>query len=351
MNRAVGGAHGPGAAERLRQSALKSTKCHPRPQHLSQNELQPLLASVSRSFNLSLRFLPSTVREPLGLAYLLARLSDTIADASDAPLHLRLEALETFVHALGAECADEDRCLTPILSTLHCPNPAEAALLQKGDALLHCYASLSADLQEEVRSVLKTITAGQRSDLLRFGYASLSAPQALPRSADTENYTYAVAGCVGEFWTRVCALQMPNFARTPLPELLRLGRNLGQGLQLVNILRDLPADLRAGRCYLPADQLAADGLSPADLLTNPKRARPIFERWLFQAQTWLNDGEAYVSGIRGRRLRFSVTLPRLLGLETLALLQSNPPLETPNRVKITRSTVLRCALSSLRAPE
>ena len=42
---------------------------------------EDLLKSVSRSFYLSMRFLPLAMREPISLGYLLARFSDTIADA------------------------------------------------------------------------------------------------------------------------------------------------------------------------------------------------------------------------------------------------------------------------------
>src|SRR5262249_32426307 len=52
-----------------------------------------LLRRVSRSFYLSLAILPSSLREPIGLAYLLARASDTVADTRllpppERPLHL-----------------------------------------------------------------------------------------------------------------------------------------------------------------------------------------------------------------------------------------------------------------------
>jgi len=314
-------------------------------------EFGPLLKAVSRSFYLSLRFLPEGLREPLGLAYLLARTSDTIADASEAPLAARLEALEALMRALTAarETQESPSELGAMFAQMGCSNPDEARLLQKADALVACFSGLTTPVRTEVFSVLQTITAGQRGDLLRFGYASALAPQALLRSSDTTAYTYAVAGCVGEFWTRICALQMPGFSRIPVPELLELGRHLGQGLQLVNILRDLPEDLRMGRCYLPLEELEEAGLSAQDLLQNPTKARPIFDRWLAQAEAWLRAGEAYVSGIRGRRLRFSVALPRLLGMETLTLLRRNPPLETPHRVRVSRSTVLRCALKACKA--
>ena len=319
---------------------------------LNPPEFGALLKTVSRSFYLSLRFLPEGVREPLGLAYLLARTSDTLADASEAALGARLEALDAFIHALesaDAHAPDQDALanLNESFATLRCTNPHEAALLLQADNLVACFARLSEPLKREVLAVLRTITDGQRGDLVRFGYASESAPQILPREEDTVAYTYAVAGCVGEFWTRICDLQIPGFARVPVSQLLEQGRLFGQGLQLVNILRDLPEDLRMGRCYLPSDALEAAALSPTDLLQNPVKARPVFEHWLARAEKWLLAGEAYVAGIRGRRLRFSVAMPRLLGLETLALLRRHPPLETRHRVRVSRATVLKCAVKAM----
>ena len=237
--------------------------------------------------------------------------------------------------------------LAESFGTMRCTNPHEAALLRQADALVACFARLPEALRSEVLAVLRTITAGQRGDLVRFGYASEAAPQILPREEDTVAYTYAVAGCVGEFWTRICVLQIPGFARIPVPQLMELGRLFGQGLQLVNILRDLPEDLRMGRCYLPATALEAANVSLSDLLQNPEKARPVFEHWLTRAEEWLLAGAAYVDGIRGRRLRFSVAMPRLLGVETLALLRRHPPLETSHRIRVSRGTVFKCAAKAM----
>src|SRR5271169_7084354 len=52
-----------------------------------------LLKDVSRSFYLTLRVLPGKVRAPIGLAYLLARTTDTIADTELVAIEQRLEAL------------------------------------------------------------------------------------------------------------------------------------------------------------------------------------------------------------------------------------------------------------------
>jgi phytoene/squalene synthetase len=53
-----------------------------------------------------------------------------------------------------------------------------------------------------------------------------------------------------------------------------MGSGSARGLQSINILRDLPKDLQAGRCYLPLDELAGAGLTPADLL-DPAQEGPV----------------------------------------------------------------------------
>src|SRR3954469_25716065 len=57
------------------------------------------LRSVSRSFYLSLRFLPKPLRDPLSLAYLLARVTDTIADTTQPPAPVRMGALRDLAAA------------------------------------------------------------------------------------------------------------------------------------------------------------------------------------------------------------------------------------------------------------
>ena len=100
--------------------------------------------------------------------------------------------------------------------------------------------------------------------------------RALSTAADLDEYTYLVAGCVGEFWTRLCFRHVRQFSSRTEDEMLALGRRYGMALQLINVLRDAGSDLRAGRCYFPEhaikrgapDSLAdplRTGALPADL--------------------------------------------------------------------------------------
>src|SRR5437870_12047683 len=75
------------------------------PGHQSWKSQHTLLRSVSRSFYLSIRFLPAQLREPVALAYLLARTTDTVADTARISPTVRMQTLmmlSNVIHAMAA---------------------------------------------------------------------------------------------------------------------------------------------------------------------------------------------------------------------------------------------------------
>ena len=297
----------------------------------------PLLAEVSRSFSLTLRVLPKAVRFQIGLAYLLARTSDTIADTTLIPPAQRVESLRQFrACILGARTDAMDFSdLAAGQST-----PSEKILLQRTPETLALLTALSPDDLKLVCEVLDTITRGQELDLERFGNGDRLV--ALANAADLDAYTFAVAGCVGEFWTKMTLAHC--FTALPCPaSFVEDGVQFGKGLQLVNVLRDLPRDLRSGRCYLPLDELAQAGLQPEELLAheNWPRLCPVYNTWLAKAQAHLSAGARYTLAIPSGqyRLRLACAWPLLMGQETLALLRRANPLQPEPRLKISRAQV------------
>lgn len=302
--------------------------------------LTDLLAKVSRSFYLSLRVPPRSVRRQLGLAYLLARTTDTVADTELVPLDQRLQALQALCQRIQGTSA------TPLdfgEMARHQGSPAERALLEKCEASLALLQSFPEADRNLIRQVLGIIVSGQDLDLRRFATASAANIMALRNDEELDDYTYRVAGCVGEFWTRICRLHV--FPRARLDELSLLARSVrfGKGLQLVNILRDVPADLRLGRCYLPAKRLSAIGLAPRDLLeaANEPKVRPIYRDWLARAEAHLAAGWDYTNTLPWRhvRIRLACAWPILIGIETIGRLGKANVLDSRRRVKIERSEV------------
>src|SRR5947207_9978361 len=165
--------------------------------------------------------------------------------------------------------------------------------------------------------VLERITRGQMLDIERFG--ELREVRALGSAADLDEYTYLVAGCVGEFWTRLCFRHVRNFAGRSEDEMLALGKRYGMALQLINVLRDTGSDLRAGRCYFPEYELSAAHLTASQIFSEPQRFEPIYRTWLEKAKSGLESGMQYSRAIENRRVRTGTVLPAFIGARTLAL--------------------------------
>ncbi len=191
--------------------------------------------------------------------------------------------------------------------------------------------------RDDIRAVLEKITHGQMLDLHRFD--NPAQVRALQTAADLDEYTYLVAGCVGEFWTRLCFRHLRDFASLPQDEMLALGRRYGMGLQLINVLRDAGTDLRAGRCYFPDDELGAIDLSAAQILSEPDRFQPIYQNWMEKAQDGLARGVQYSRAIRNRRVRAATVLPALIGGRTLTLLRKTGASALHKPIKVPRREV------------
>jgi farnesyl-diphosphate farnesyltransferase len=304
--------------------------------------LGDLLRQVSRSFYLSLAILPRALREPIGLAYLLARAADTVADTCLVARPERLAHLEALRRAFAGEPADLEAVVRAVVP--HQRLVAERRLIERlGEAVARLDALAGAD-RAEVRSVLATLTSGMIFDLTRFPGEDERALAALDTVDELEHYTYLVAGCVGPFWTALHVAHRPRLRGWDVTAMGALAVRFGKALQLTNVLRDVPRDLRAGRCYLPARDLAALGVAPADLLDprRTSRARPLYRGLLARAVEHYDVGWRYTLAIPRAewRMRLACAWPLMIGLRTLALLSvHDDPLAASTPVKVPRPAV------------
>ena len=299
--------------------------------------LTDILKGVSRSFYLTIRVLPSNLRQPVAVAYLLARAADTIADTRALPPQERLEKLLAFRAQVEGPVSEE--AVSRIVSGVRGPGDGVSSA---ETALLGCMGSVFALLDElpvsdsaRVRSVVVTLTRGMELDLTTFPAEDSGAVAALQSPEELDCYTYLVAGCVGSFWTSVVMAHQPRLSRWDAERMSELGVRFGKALQLTNVLRDVPRDLRNGRCYLPEPELAQVGLAPADLLdpANAVRARLVLTPWIRAALEHFYAAEAYLLATPRRclRLRLAVLWPILLGLATLEKLARNDAWLDPAR--------------------
>ena len=313
-----------------------------------------LLRGVSRSFYLTLRVLPGNLRAPIGLAYLLARAADTIADTRFLPSKDRLSYLLEFRAQVEGPADTETLARIGLLHTENQALSQELALLSSLAEMFSMLETAGDEDRTLIRSVVVTLTKGMEADLTTFPAEDSGQIAALPDAAALDGYTYQVAGCVGEFWTAITMAHTQGLASWDAARMGEMGVRFGKALQMTNVLRDVPKDLRLGRCYFPEDQMERFGITPDALLDSLTggTARPLLVDGIRIALDHFQAAEEYVLAIPRRhlRLRLAALWSVLIGLATLAELARNSDWLDPNQPsKVSRSWVYGMMIRSLPA--
>ena len=315
--------------------------------------LHDVLRQVSRSFYLTLSVLPSSVSRQVGLAYLFARAADTIADTGRVDRSVRVMFLEQFKLQFIRDSLnwDEIRAIKTAIAPQQ-SHHGERKLLERLEECFKIYEKLDMKDREEIRQVLQTLISGMEMDLDFFRGESEAQLTALGTMDDLDTYAYRVAGCVGEFWTNLTWTHLPGIRREwDREQKNRIGIRFGKGLQLTNILKDLPKDLQRGRCYIPLEMLEPAGLEPNDLLDkkNMSRFSPILQKLVGITLAHLDQGWFYTMSIPRWeiRLRLACMWPILIALRTLHLLTTCDNMLDPTQsLKISRFEVYRIVLTT-----
>jgi farnesyl-diphosphate farnesyltransferase len=307
--------------------------------------LRDLLKRVSRLFYTTLVVVPANVRDQVGLAYLFARAADTIADTELIDRSRRLSFLNRFREQFLGEELDwaQIRTIQQAVGPLQQVS-AERTLLERLDECFRLLLTCSLDDRRRIQRVMMTLTQGMEMDLSTFPGASVADLTALKTFEDLDQYTYCVAGCVGEFWTDLMCAHRKALANWNIQQMSDVGVRFGKGLQLTNIVKDIAHDLQKGRCYIPEMMLDEAGLKPQDLLqqTNLPRFRPVLRKLIRLAVEHLDQGWLYTMAIPRyeTRLRLACMWPILSAGESLKLVMNSPDLLNPAvKVKIPRSKV------------
>lgn len=314
--------------------------------------LSQLLKGVSRSFYLTLRVLPKGIREPVGLAYLLARAADTIADTTLLPQANRLKHLLDFrAQVVGPADAGVLRLIGESLTDLQAIGK-EAELLRSLPSVFAVLEELAPDDRQATRSVVVELTKGMETDLRTFPSEDSGEIIAIKDAQALDDYVYQVAGCVGEFWTAIMVAHTPPLRGWDVDEMSSLGVRFGKALQMTNVLRDVPKDLRMGRCYITSKELTRLDLKPTDLLDVSKslEARPALVDGIRLALDHYAAAEQYILSIPRShlRLRLAALWPVIIGLGTLAETASNWTwLDPDSPSRVSRGWVYRIMVFSL----
>jgi len=304
-------------------------------------KIDALLKATSRSFYPTLKYLPKKIRGQIGLLYLLARVADTIADSKHGETKVLLELLQNyndFVQGRSSSLPDFSK-LAAIQT-----NENEAELLRNVQDVVEGLEVYDEDDQKLMLECLETIVSGQILDLERFGIAREGGEiSALNSDAELDDYAYRVAGCVGVFWSKMSLSHLITLSEEKESDFLEKGIRFGKALQMINILRDIPEDLRFGRCYIPEHSLQKHNLNPQDLLNDASidAFRPLYDSYLDLTNAHLDAAVEYIRMIPEKQLRLkaSCMLPVLIGQRTVTLLRTGNILNSEERIKVARKEI------------
>jgi phytoene synthase len=192
------------------------------PLRASFERCRELNAAHGRTYYLATLLLPPSKRPYVHALYGYARHADEFVDALDSP---DPDSLLTWSEALRTALRSGSSTDPVAAATVHTVRRWDIPL-DYFDAFLH---SMQMDI---------TVTD-------------------YPTYADLQAYMYGSAAVIG--------LQMLPILEPLTDEAHEPARRLGEAFQLTNFIRDVGEDLLRGRVYLPAEDMAAAGVSRADL--------------------------------------------------------------------------------------
>lgn len=210
-------------------------------------EIENLLQKTSRTFALTIPFLPEPTRSEVGIAYLLFRIIDTFEDADLWPPERRIETLRRFCGLLEREPAASEALSDECAAEPPLDHAGYKELLEKMPYVLGVFGSV----RPPARAIIRRHVIRSAERMSSFvGRSDGAGKLSLLTLEDLSAYCYSVAGIVGEMLTELYLLGRPELDAVA-PQLRASSAAFGEGLQLVNILKDAQRDEAEGRIYLP----------------------------------------------------------------------------------------------------
>jgi phytoene synthase len=160
---------------------------------------------------------------------------------------------------------------------------------------------------------------------------------------ELREYCRLVASTVGRMCVRIFGFKDPAA--------LTLADDLGQAMQLTNILRDVTEDAALGRIYLPQEDLARFGISEDDLLGgNPGPGWDAFVRFQCQRARRLFDAGLRVTGMIPRTSAVCVRTMAGIYLRILDRIERDPSLPFKQRTSLSVGSKMAVAARSWLTP-
>ena len=297
---------------------------------------EEILQGVSRTFALTIPQLPDPLREVVGNAYLLCRITDTIEDEPSLPVPQKQAFSERFVEIVcgRAEAEPFAADLGALLSSS--TTESERDLVANTARVIRITRGFRPPQRAALERCVRIMSRGMAE------FQQKATPDGLEDLPHLDRYCYHVAGVVGEMLTELFCDYSPEI-ESRRRDLLGLAVSFGQGLQMTNILKDQWDDRRRGACWLPRDIFLEAG--PGIPSLPAARNDPAFIQGLFElvaiAGQHLEKALRYILIIPARETGIRRHCLWALGMAVLTLrrIHATPTFRDGQEVKISRRSV------------
>jgi farnesyl-diphosphate farnesyltransferase len=230
----------------------------PPPSQQDENYQNYILEKVSRTFALTIPQLPNGMSRVVSNAYLLCRIADTIEDDKEMSPNDKRVFSNFFNDVISGDmkAAEFSVKLEPLLSDSI--SIYEKQLIVHTPTIIRITHSLNPRQRQALARCVRIMADGMSY------YQEIDVGHGLQTQKDMDRYCYYVAGVVGEMLTELFC-DYSERINQHYDELIKLSVSFGQGLQMVNILKDIWDDRERNMCWLPQEVFTLYGASLDDL--------------------------------------------------------------------------------------
>lgn len=304
------------------------------------------LQDVSRTFALSLNYLPSPLRMYSSASYLLCRIPDTVEDSDKLTPSEKSTLLTSYVKVMENELDPAD-FQQQVQSTLDLSESEVRSINDDWNLVMdthkihELFNSFDEDIQEAMRPWVIELTEGMRMFIERYNEVG---GMRLQDEEELEEYCYYVAGTVGHLLADIVAT---HYEVEVGDSLHNAAERYGLILQFVNISKDVHSDyLDENNVYLPIQKLKSKGVDPSGVV-NSDNSTPVGDvvlDILDSAEDYSQEAHKFLNWFQDVTTHegfVGFALPYLLAIATIRDLRENSELAVePEEVKITKDEVL-----------
>jgi farnesyl-diphosphate farnesyltransferase len=299
-----------------------------------------MLPKVSRTFAPTIQRLPKPLCLQVTVAYLLCRIADTIEDSTVLDIEQKKKLLEDYANIITEHSSVKLNAFLQHIRLLP-HDGCEYELVHNAPLILDVYNTFP----QKVRSGISKWVAEMSAGMSKYVQSKNNSSQNfLSTFKELDEYVYYVAGTVGNLITTLFSHYSHHITQNIAVTLRKYSESFGKGLQMVNIIRDMPDDWKCNRSYMPNELLKKYNLTRQSIfdMDNFQRGKTMLEELIQIALSYLDAALLYIVTIpkAERSIRLSCLLPLFWALKTLCYIKKNVNhFFNKEKIKISRNSI------------